>query len=179
MLTSDKTDKILPALAKALANIGAVKKDSDNPFFKSKYADINSIYETVREPLLSEGILILQPIVSKHSPVSGEFKDYVVTQLVHSESGQYVSSEFPIISKDSNDPQKIGAASTYARRFGLQSLIGLATEDDDGNTASGKDYSAYKSSVKKPAKKEVKEGGSVQKFRRKVAKKDETKKHAI
>ena len=81
------------------------------------------------------GITYLQPLKIKE--VAGEKVNVVETILLH-ESGEFISSETEVIQKDKSDPQKFGASITYCRRFGLQSLIGLPAEDDDGNKASGK-----------------------------------------
>lgn len=151
MKTSESIKNLAKALTKAQAEMGAVKKGSDNPFYKSKFADINAVIEAVKEVLNSNGITYLQPL--KVIEVAGEKVTVVETVLLH-ESGEFMSSETEVVVKDKNDPQKYGASITYGRRFGLQSMIGLPAEDDDGNTAS--EVSKKSSPVKTTAKKEEK-----------------------
>ena len=104
--------------------IGAISKDSTNPFFKSKYFDINSLLRHVEPLLQKNGLLLLQPI----------YKGYVISQIIEIESGEKIQSalELPQI----EDPQKIGSCVSYYRRYTLQSLISLQCEDDDANSAS-------------------------------------------
>ena len=117
---------IYAKLLKVQTEVGAISKDSKNPFFKSKYFDINSLIKHVQPLLAENGLLLLQPI-----------KDgcqYSI--IIDTESGVEVGSqlELPNIS----DPQKLGSAITYYRRYTLQSLLGLEAEDDDANLASQK-----------------------------------------
>lgn len=118
---------IYKKLLEAKKNIGAITKDSKNPFFKSNYFDINSLLKEVEPILQKEGLLLLQPIMDGR----------VITELIDSETNEKVSSfiDLPIL----NDPQKLGSAITYYRRYTLQSLLGLQAEDDDGNNASNSD----------------------------------------
>ena len=104
--------------------IGAISKDSTNPFFKSKYFDINSLLKHVEPLLQKNGLLLLQPIV----------KGEVFSEIVDIESGESVTSSIPLPQID--DPQKIGSCVSYYRRYTLQSLISLQSEDDDANSAS-------------------------------------------
>ena len=104
--------------------IGAISKDSTNPFFKSKYFDINGLLKHV-EPLLDKnGLLLLQPII----------KGEVFSEIIDVESGESVTSSIPL--PNIEDPQKIGSCVSYYRRYTLQSLIGLQAIDDDANVAS-------------------------------------------
>lgn len=135
MRTSESIKNLSAALNKAQAKMGAVVKGSDNPFYRSKYADINDVIKVIKESLNENGITYLQPL--KVIEVAGEKITVVETVLLHS-SGEFMSSETEVVVKEKNDPQKYGASITYSRRFGLQSMIGLPAEDDDGNTASGK-----------------------------------------
>lgn len=118
----------MPALLKAQATMGAAKKGSANPFFRSKYASLNSVLEACKEALNSNGITILQPTVMQEGIY------YVETILGH-ESGEWVSSQTMVVSAKPNDPQALGSAISYARRYGLQSLISLPAEDDDAESA--------------------------------------------
>jgi len=124
MKSSSSVTNISSALLKAQKSMGAAKKDAKNPFFKSKYADLGAVLEACKDALNENGITILQP----HSG------DCVETILLH-ESGEWVSSETKIVVVKQNDPQALGSAISYARRYGLQSLISLPAEDDDAETA--------------------------------------------
>jgi len=124
MNTSETITKIIPALLECQKKIEAVEKKSENPFFKNKYADLNSLIEACKKILNDNGILILQPI-------NGEF---VETTLFHI-SGESISSRTKIVSKTDNNPQDQGSAITYARRYGLQSMLFMSAEDDDGEKA--------------------------------------------
>lgn len=124
MKTSESIIKITPAFLAAQKKIESVIKDQNNPFFKSKYADLSSVIGACKEQLNKEGIAVLQPIDGMS----------VETVLVH-ESGEWFSSSTPIVSKDENNPQALGSAITYAKRYGLQSMVLLPAEDDDGQAA--------------------------------------------
>jgi hypothetical protein len=116
--------KLLQNLAKVKSEIGKVSKDSTNPFFKSKYFDINSVLEHV-EPLLQKyGLVLFQPIENNK----------VRTEIFNVEDGEFIFSEMEL--PNLQDPQKLGSAITYFRRYTLQSLLGLQAEDDDANKAS-------------------------------------------
>jgi len=116
--------ELLTALSKVKKEVGTLSKTETNPFFKSKYFDINSLIQQV-EPLLEEnGLLLLQPIIN----------GVVTSEIYHVETSQKVISEIPL--GNITDPQKLGSAITYYRRYTLQSLLGLQAEDDDGNKAS-------------------------------------------
>lgn len=104
--------------------IGVISKDSTNPFFKSKYFDINALLKHVEPLLQKNGLLLLQPIV----------KGEVFSEIVDIDNGESVQSSIPLPQMD--DPQKLGSAVTYYRRYTLQSLLGLQAEDDDANSAS-------------------------------------------
>lgn len=133
MLVSGDITELSKALNKAQAEMGAVKKESANPFFKSKYADLNSVIAAVKGVLNKHGITVLQ--TQRVKPINGE-RDLAIleTILVHT-SGQYIGSETPIIVAKPNDPQAMGSAISYARRYGLQSLVCLPAEDDDAEGA--------------------------------------------
>lgn len=123
-------------LYKALANVkkemGSVKKSSDNPFFKSKYANLESHLDLI-EPLLEKhGLMMLQPLSALGSSTS------VRTIIVHVDSGETLESSMSI-PETLTDAQKIGAAVTYFRRFLINSTFAMKSEDDDGNTATGKE----------------------------------------
>jgi hypothetical protein len=130
MLRSDSITKVTTAQAKARAEIPNIEKDSVNPHFKSRYADLATINRAVMPVLASHGLVVMQP-----TRIDGN-ATIVETYLIHAESGEYIGSEYPAIS-DKNNPQSLGSAITYARRYSLCSLLGLvADEDDDANAAS-------------------------------------------
>ena len=115
---------IYTKLAAVKKEIGAISKDSTNPFFKSKYFDINGLLKHV-EPLLDKnGLLLLQPIL----------EGSVCSQIIDVENGEKVESSLAL--PQISDPQKIGSCVSYYRRYTLQSLIGLQSIDDDANIAS-------------------------------------------
>ena len=109
-------------------NIGNLSKNAKNPFFKSAYLDLNDLLNAV-EPLLHEqGLLLIQPIEA----------EWVKSKIIDCESGNVlISSEMHL--PDLKDPQKLGSAITYFRRYTLKSLLAIAEGDDDGNSSSGKD----------------------------------------
>lgn len=138
MKTSEKVDLIIPALLKVKEKLQAVIKDSNNPFYKSKYATLESHLLEV-EPLLAEnGLLLLQPTV--YNDLTN--MNSVESNIYHS-SGQFVSASLAITATGL-DAQKIGASVTYYRRFTLGALLGIINADDDGNTASNKVNPAQK-----------------------------------
>jgi len=108
-------------LWKAKHEIKGVTKGKDNPYFKSKYADLNAILDAVEPILLKYNLIVLQPIL----------EGCVVTQIIDIETGEKVESKLllPIL----NDPQKQIAGVTYFRRATLQSLLSLQAVDNDGN----------------------------------------------
>lgn len=124
MKTSPTITKITPAFLTAQKKIEAVKKEAENPFFKSRYADLPSVITACKKQLNDNGIAVLQPVIG----------DFVETRLVH-ESGEWFSSKTRIVCAKPNDPQAYGSAVTYARRYGLQSMVFMSAEDDDGEEA--------------------------------------------
>lgn len=131
MNKSETIGKLAAALVKAQLKIGSAKKDSANPFFKSKYADLGAVVEALKDPLNEAGISYLQ-IVGRD-----ELGTFVETTLIH-ESGEFISGLTPVMVAKANDPQALGSAITYARRYGLQAMLGIPAEDDDGEKAMGR-----------------------------------------
>jgi hypothetical protein len=134
MATAPKTagshDGIHSALIAALTAMGPVKKDANNPAYKSKYASLESVLETIEGPLHAAGLVFTQTF----DVVGGEV--LLVTTLTHAETEQAIVSKAPVRCQEPNNPQKLGGAITYMRRYSLLALLGLAPEDDDGNAAS-------------------------------------------
>lgn len=117
------------ALAAAQADMGPALKESVNPAFKSKYADLANVMAACLPALNSHGIAVIQP------PFQDDAGNrYVKTVLVHGASGESVECAVPLI-VGKNDMQGYGSAVTYARRYGLMSMAGIAPEDDDGAAA--------------------------------------------
>jgi len=128
MNRSESIVKISAALVKAQSEMSNAKKGASNPFFKSKYADLNSIREAALPVLNAHGITVIQPTCV----VDGV--NYVETILLH-ESGEYISSLTQIVVDKVTDAQKHGSGLSYARRYALQSIVCLGAEDDDANAA--------------------------------------------
>lgn len=129
MEMSEKIDALAEALAKAQGEMKNAVKGCDNPFFKSKYADLAECLNVAREPLSKNGLSIFQA----NEGIVESNKLAVTTMIMHS-SGQFlkVTSSYPI---QKNDAQGFGSTLTYARRYSLAAALGLAQEDDDGNSA--------------------------------------------
>lgn len=117
---------IYKKLFEAKKEMEAITKDSKNPFFKSKYFDINKLLGEVEPILQKHNLLLLQPLEN----------DSVATYIYDPETEQEVFSSIRL--PNIQDPQKMGSAITYYRRYTLQSLLGLQAEDDDANKASNK-----------------------------------------
>lgn len=136
MLKSESITKVASALLKAQSIMTAALKDAKNPFFKSSYADLNSVLDASRPALNANGISVVQSTSSRVNE-QGARVQVLETILLH-ESGEYIGSETDIVVKANGNAQDYGSAISYARRYGLQALVALKGEDDDGNGASGK-----------------------------------------
>lgn len=126
-LHSDNIDKLIPALLLARKAFKSAVKDAKNDFFKSKYATLDNVIDAVNDALLDNGIFYTQPM----EVLDG--KIILHTRFIH-ESGQWIGGTYPV-HPVKNDPQGEGSATTYARRYALMALAGIAPEDDDGNAA--------------------------------------------
>lgn len=121
-------DKLAPALVALQADLVPVAKSASNPFFKSKYAPLNEVMASV------------QPLLAKHKLAVSQFLtnlngDSAMRTILLHESGQYIEDVQPLLLVK-QDPQSQGSATTYARRYGVMSVLGVvADEDDDGNKA--------------------------------------------
>lgn len=122
---------IIPALMSVQSKMSAVTKDTRNDFFKSKYADLAAIWDACKMHMADMGLLVVQnPCGTDAGMVSLE------TIIFHAESCEWISSTIAMpLTK--NDAQGVGSAITYARRYALSAMLGIVTEDDDGNAASG------------------------------------------
>jgi hypothetical protein len=130
MQRSEQINEIAAALSKAQGLIQGAVKGNVNPHFRSKYADLASVWDAIREPFSVNGLSVVQGLTSGDSCIHCE------TLLMHV-SGQWISETLSIPA-DKNNAHGFGSAATYARRFGLQAIAGIAPVDDDGNAASGK-----------------------------------------
>lgn len=127
MKTSDATDKVLPALLQATGKFTAVVFDAENTHLKSRYATLSAYLNAVQPALRSAGLILTQGThVSDGVMV-------LTTRITHAESGQWIGSEYNVRPLKL-DPQSEGSALTYARRYSLASLLGLAADDDDGQS---------------------------------------------
>lgn len=120
MNKSETIELLAQALLKAQTEFMTASKDAKNQFFKSKYATLNSVWEAVATALHNNGLVCIQPIVN----------NMVATTIIHT-SGQFITSECPIVCAKQNDPQALGSAITYSRRYALASMLGVMTDDDD------------------------------------------------
>lgn len=128
MNKSETIAKLALAMTKAQSQMTGASRSASNPFFKSKYANLEEVINTIKVPFAEVGLSFLQ------FPITSDGHAGVETIILH-ESGEFISNEF-LLKCSKNDPQGMGSAITYARRYGLQSATGLASEDDDGNAAS-------------------------------------------
>jgi len=127
-------DKILPAILAVQSSVEPIKKDTDNTFFKSKYADLASIWHDIKGHMMEQDLVVIHA-----ASRTEDGKDSLITRIYHSPSGQYIESVCPI-DPVKKDPQGYGAAMTYMRRYAISGLLGIVTEaDDDGNEASQAD----------------------------------------
>jgi len=131
MNQSENINELISAMAKAQGEIGPALKDSINPHFKSRYADLNSVWNACRSALSKNGLAVIQTTCSRDNSL------FLETMLAHS-SGQWIRAQLPVVTHK-NDAQGIGTALTYMRRYGLAAIVGVAPdEDDDGETAVGR-----------------------------------------
>ena len=126
------TSSIYAALLAAQKEMGPLLKNATNPHFRNRYADLSAVIETISEPLNNAGLVFYQGInYDATNNVS-----VLTTVVADTKSGETLESHFPIVCKDPQNPQAIGGAITYLRRYSLMAMLGLAPEDDDGHAAS-------------------------------------------
>lgn len=128
---SEQIGQLAAALAIAQGKITGALKDSANPFFKSKYADLASVWDACRTHLSENGLAVIQ-VTS-----TGDNGAAVVTTTLAHKSGEWIKGTLALLPVKS-DPQGMGSAYTYARRYALAAMVGVAQIDDDANAASGK-----------------------------------------
>lgn len=144
-------DTLHTAMARAFAEIEAATKDSTNPHFKSKYADLTSVIEAVKPALINNGLFFTQRPLPADDGVS-------VETFVHHRNGEQLSLGVLYMPANRRDPQGFGSALTYCKRYGLQTAFGVPTEDDDGNAAT-KAYTDRPTTGEAPPNKRVKLDG--------------------
>lgn len=132
--------KLALALSKAQAAMKGAVKDSENPHFKSKYADLASVWDACREALTKNELSVIQL-------TSGGPETVTVTTILAHSSGESVSTALTIRPMKA-DAQGLGSAISYGRRYSLAAMVGVAPEDDDGNAASAPQKGAEKAAVK-------------------------------
>jgi hypothetical protein len=137
--------KLYAKILKAKMDFDPVLKDCNNPFFKSKYSDLNGILGATEPALQKNGLLVLQPNMGRS----------VVTQIIDTETGEMAESSLDI-PESITKPQDVGACITYFRRFTLKALLGLTEEDDDGNSLNDKANAAKDAPNVAPPKVEAK-----------------------
>ena len=134
--------KLAAALSIAQGKIDAAKKSNENLHFKSKYADLASVWDACRTPLSENGLAVVQ------LPEVVDGRVAVVTRLIHS-SGEEISSRLSV--KLAGDgPQAIGSALTYLRRYALMAMVGIAPDEDDGEAAERGTQPAKKAAERRP-----------------------------
>ena len=145
MKHSDELKNLAKALAKFQADIKDPARDKDNPYFKSKYVALDGLLDAVRPVLAANGLSFIQ------SPVSNGQDMGVATLLMH-DSGEWIESDPFMLHAVKNDPQAGGSAITYARRYSLSAVLGVAWDDDDDANMSTKGHQSRSNAQKAPAK---------------------------
>lgn len=141
MRHSDQINEIALALSKAQATVKGAIKDSNNPFFKSQYADLQSVWDACRSALTANELAVVQSAGTDGPMVR------VSTMLVHS-SGQWFADDLALKPKD-DGPQAMGACISYGRRYALAAFVGVYQTDDDAESAEGR-KAAPAPAVRKP-----------------------------
>jgi hypothetical protein len=144
MEKSESIKELAAALAKAQGEIGKAIRDSANPFFKSKYADLGSVVDAIKEPLTNNGLSYTQVLHDAENAVCVE------TVILHA-SGEWISCGRLTVPVSKHDAQGFGSALTYARRYGLSAAFSVATAEDDGNAAVAS-WPGQKAETAKPVK---------------------------
>jgi hypothetical protein len=132
METSETLNELATALAKAQGQLEGAKKQNLNPAFRSKYADLASVWDACRDALSKNGLSVVQAPSAVRTD-DGGWAVELDTRLLHT-SGQWVENTL-VVPVGKPDAQGVGSALTYARRYALSAFVGIAPEDDDGNAA--------------------------------------------
>jgi hypothetical protein len=127
MKASESIAKLSTALCKAQEAMGGAVKDSANPFFKSKYADLGSVVRAIKQPFAENGLSYVQ------FPIAEENRIGISTRLMHT-SGEWLEESFAI-PMAKIDPQQAGSVLTYFRRYSLAAIAGVPQVDDDAEAA--------------------------------------------
>ena len=144
MNRSESIGKLAEALAKAQHKMHGAIKDSKNPHFNSKYADLASIVDAAREPLATNGLCVIQ---NAGRPESGLVS--MTTLLLHS-SGEWIESDPLVVQAKDAGPQAVGSCLTYLRRYQLAAMVGIAPEDDDAEAGEGRAVSSQQAARPAP-----------------------------
>jgi hypothetical protein len=128
-MESEQTAELSAALAKAQSVMGPAIINRVNPHFKNRYADLSAVFEAVRKPLADNGISFTQIT---------EIRDgaFILRTTLRHNSGQWIASEYPL--PLNGKPQEIGSAMTYAKRYSLSAMVGIAADEDDDGEATRK-----------------------------------------
>lgn len=146
---SEEVGELFGALALAQGEILPAAKTAHNPFFDSYYADFASVQNAARAALAKNGLSVAQIVRMNTTPAHDGFPAiHTLLTILGHKSGQWLTSQYPVEPQmqwnkkaqamEMPGPQETGAAVTYARRYAFSAIVGVATEDDDGNQASGK-----------------------------------------
>lgn len=155
MQKSESIVNLTKALLRAQKKIEHAEKSSVNPHFRSKYAGLPEVIDACKKQLNDEGIIVIQPVVSTTEG------DFVETTLIHSDTGEFITAPLKMV-LDKESMQAMGSAITYSRRYAIQSMVFLASEDDDAEKAEGRGNGKE---VKKPTEEQINE--RKQEFRKK------------
>ena len=126
---SEKIEALAAALLEAKKKYKKLKRNKANPYFKSRYADLDACLEATEDALSAQGLVVIQGLGA-----SADGDPLVTTMLIHAPSGQFIYSVSMSSAKD-NLPQTVGAAATYLRRYGYSAITGITPEDDDDGEA--------------------------------------------
>ena len=129
IMQSETVIEISKALVKVQAALTPAIKDAKNPFLKTSYASLNSVLESCRQPLRENGLVLVQCPVPAPEHFGGAFIG-LETRLIHAESGEWISS-LMVIPLAKPEPQAMGAAISYGRRYAISAMLGIVSEDDN------------------------------------------------
>lgn len=142
-MKENDNNKLYKSLLAVKKEMTAVKKDANNPYFQSKYADLNSVLQMIEPLLIKYNLILLQP-----TKTTLEGSNLVTSIIAHAETGDNIESTVTLVGN--TDMQKLGSAITYARRYTLVSLLGIQTEDDDAESAVGRGNNSNNKTTPKP-----------------------------